>query len=175
MKQKYAIEAILFANGNPVCYKQIASSIGLSEEITYKMIVELKEEYIKNKRGFNIIENDGKFQLCTSAEYYDIIKKMYEKPQKNELTPTMMETLAIIAYKQPITKVEIDDIRGVSSHSPINKLLEFGLVEEKGRLEQIGRPIVLGTTDEFLRYFGITSMTDLPSLEDFGKQLVNAN
>lgn len=162
---KYAIEAILFANGSPVELNQIANAIEQSSEETKKLILKLKNEYNKENRGFSIIENNDKFQISTSTNYYDIIKKVYEKPVKNELTSTMMETLAIIAYKQPITKSEIDEIRGVSSNSPINNLLEFGLIEEKGRLEQIGRPIILGTTDEFLKYFGITSMNELPILE----------
>ncbi len=165
MNYKYAIEAILFAVGSPVELKQIAAAIELSEEETQQLIIQLKEEYIKKNRGFNIIESENKYQICTNSLYYDTIKKIYEKPQKNELTPTMMETLAIIAYKQPITKSEIDEIRGVSSISPVNKLIEFGLVEEKGRLEQIGRPIILGTTDEFLRYFGITSMEELANID----------
>ncbi len=164
MNHKYAIEAILFAVGSPVELKNIANAIEMSEELTYQLILQLKDDYIKNKRGFNIIENEDKFQICTNSDYYDVVKKLYEKPQKNELTPTMMETLAIIAYKQPITKAEIDEIRGVSSISPVNKLLEFGLVEEKGRLEQIGRPIILGTTDEFLKYFGITSMEEFANI-----------
>ncbi len=164
MNHKYAIEAILFAVGSPVELKNIADAIEMSEELTYQLILQLKDEYVKNERGFNIIESENKFQICASVEYYDIVKKLYEKPQKNELTPTMMETLAIIAYKQPITKVEIDEIRGVSSISPVNKLLEFGLIEEKGRLDQIGRPIILGTTDEFLKYFGITSMEEFTNI-----------
>ncbi len=170
MNNKYAIEAILFAVGEPVELKQIAGAVQLSEEDTYRLIVQLKEEYIKNKRGLNIIENEKRFQICTSTVYYDVIKRIYEKPQKNELTPTMMETLAIIAYKQPITKAEIDEIRGVSSNSTVNKLIEFSLVEEKGRLEQIGRPILFGTTDGFLKYFGITSMEELPVMSDFVAQ-----
>ncbi len=164
MNHKYAIEAILFAVGSPVELKNIANAIEMSEELTYQLILQLKDDYVKNERGFNIIESDNKFQMCTSSEYYDVVKKLYEKPQKNELTPTMMETLAIIAYKQPITKAEIDEIRGVSSISPVNNLLEFGLIEEKGRLEQLGRPIILGTTDEFLKYFGITSMEEFANI-----------
>ncbi len=167
MNNKYAIEAILFAVGAPVEIKQFTAALQIKEDEVKQLIVQLKEEYIKNKRGFNIIENEGKYQICTSSNYYDVIKKIYEKPLKNELTPTMMETLAIIAYKQPITKSEIDEIRGVSSHSTVNKLIEFSLIEEKGRLEQIGRPILLGTTDEFLKYFGITSMEELPVMTDF--------
>ncbi len=165
MNHKYAIEAILFAVGSPVELKKIAEAIELDEEMTQQIIFQLKEEYVKKKRGFNIIESENKYQICTNSLYYDTIKKIYEKPHKNELTPTMMETLAIIAYKQPITKSEIDEIRGVSSIFPVNKLIEFGLVEEKGRREQVGRPIILGTTDEFLKYFGITSMEELASID----------
>ncbi len=165
MNHKYAIEAILCTVGSPVELKNIANAIEMSEEITYQLILQLKDEYIKTQRGFNIIESEDKFQICTNSDYYDIVKKLYEKPQKNELTSTMMETLAIIAYKQPITKAEIDEIRGVSSNSPVNNLIEFGLIEEKGRLEQIGRPIILGTTDEFLKYFGITSMEEFANIK----------
>ncbi len=164
MNHKYAIEAVLFAVGSPVELKNIANAIEMSEELTYQLILQLKDDYVKNERGFNIIESEDKFQICTNSDYYDVVKKLYEKPQKNELTPTMMETLAIIAYKQPITKAEIDEIRGVTSISPVNKLLEFGLIEEKGRLEQLGRPIILGTTDEFLKYFGITSMEEFANI-----------
>ncbi len=164
MNHKYAIESILFAVGEPVSLKQIAGALEIEEKVAHKLVLELKSDYIENARGFNILENDGKFQIGTSVEYYDVIKKLFEKPQKKELTSTMMETLAIIAYKQPITKSEVDEIRGVSSSSPINNLLDFGLIEEKGRLEQIGRPIILGTTDEFLRYFGITSMEEFANI-----------
>ncbi len=164
MNHKYAIEAILFAIGSPVELKNIANAIEMSEELTNQLILQLKDEYIKNQRGFNIIESEDKFQICTNSDYYNTVKKLYEKPQKNELTSTMMETLAIVAYKQPITKAEIDEIRGVSSNSPVNNLIEFGLIEEKGRLEQIGRPIILGTTDEFLKYFGITSMEEFANI-----------
>ena len=129
-------------------------------------------KYQAPDRGIKILELDGAFQMCTKQEYYEYLVEIALQPKKALLTDVMLETLSIIAYKQPVTKQEIEKIRGVKSDHAINKLVEYNLVQELGRLDAPGRPILLGTTEEFLRNFGVQSTEDLPvispvKLEDF--------
>ena len=114
-------------------------------------------------------------QLCTKNEYYDVLTKVVNMPKKHSLTDSLMETLSIVAYKQPVTRQEIEAIRGVSCVHAINKLVEYNLITEVGRLDAVGRPILFGTTEDFLRCFGVTSMDDLPiitpdKIEDFRQE-----
>ena len=118
------------------------------------------------------MELENAYQMCTKQEYYDYLVNIAMQPKKAVLTDVMMETLSIIAYKQPVTKQEIDKIRGVKSDHAVNKLVEYNLVQELGRLDEPGRPIVFGTTEEFLRNFGVDSTDNLPEIspvkmEDF--------
>ena len=127
---------------------------------------------ILKDRGIHIVELENAYQMCTKQEYYDYLVNIAMQPKKAVLTDVMMETLSIIAYKQPITKQEIDKIRGVKSDHAVNKLVEYNLVQELGRLDAPGRPIVFGTTEEFLRNFGVDSTDNLPEIspvkmEDF--------
>ena len=159
-----AIEAILFTMGKSVEVSKIAAAIDKDEQTTKNLIYNLMKKYEKDVRGIQIIELEDKFQLCTKAKYYEYLVKIASQPKKHILTDTLLETLSIIAYKQPITKVEIDQIRGVKSDHAVNKLVEYELVEEVGRKDAIGRPILFATTEQFLRCFGVSSLADLPTL-----------
>lgn len=167
-----AIEAILFSAGEAVETERIAKAIGHDKETTRKLIRQMMLKYQKADRGIKIIELEDSFQMCTKQEYYEYLVEIALQPKKAVLTDVMLETLSIIAYKQPVTRVEIEKIRGVKCDHAINKLLEFNLIQELGRLDAPGRPIVFGTTEEFLRNFGVQSTDDLPEinpvkLEDF--------
>ncbi len=163
--EKYAVEAILFAKGEAVSISEIARGIDKSIEETKKICTELKELYINEKRGLNLLEIEDKYQLCSSQVYFSNIRRVVEVKKKHELTEPLLETLAIIAFRQPITRVQIEEIRGVSSSFAINKLLEYGLICEKGRLDFVGRPILFGTTEDFLKFYGINSLDELNEIK----------
>ena len=132
----------------------------------------MMDRYQEEDRGIQILELEDSYQLCTKNEMYEYLIKVAKQPRKIVLTDVVMETLSIIAYKHPITKLEIEKIRGVKCDHAINKLIEYDLVTELGRLDAPGRPILFGTTEAFLRHFGVASLDDLPSLntvqmEDF--------
>ena len=160
-----AIEAILFTMGESVSMDKIAAAIGQSEKTTKKIITSMMDEYEESKRGIKIIELNGAYQLCTKKDLYEYLIKVASAPKKRVITDVMLETLSIIAYKQPVTKSEIENIRGVKSDHAVNKLIEYDLVCEVGRLDAPGRPILFGTTEEFLRYFGINSIENLPDID----------
>ena len=169
---KAAIEAVLFAMGDSLELSKIAKAIGHDTETTRKVLQNMMDDYQKEDRGIRIIELENAFQLCTKQEYYEYLVNIALQPKKAVLSDVMMETLSIIAYKQPVTKIEIEKIRGVKSDHAVNKLIEYNLVQEVGRLDAPGRPILLGTTEEFLRNFGVDSTDNLPTinpvkLEDF--------
>ena len=171
-KTKAAIEAILFTMGNSVELDKIAMAVGLDKENVRDIIQEMIQEYNSDDRGIKIIELDNAFQLCTKKEYYENLIKVAKAPKKQVLSEALLETLSIIAYKQPVTRLEIEKIRGVSSEKAINRLMEFDLCKELGRLDAPGRPMLFGTTEEFLRCFGVQGLEELPSvdpvrLEDF--------
>lgn len=166
IKKEYGIiEAILFATGEAVSLKDIAKIINKSEEEAYNIIKSLIKKYKENASGLKIIEIENSFQMCTNPEYFTYIKNLYKNNQKKVLSQPLLETLAIIAYKQPITKAKIEYIRGVNSDYCINSLIKYGLIEEKGRLDTIGKPILFGTTQDFLRYFGFSSLKEMPNIE----------
>ena len=122
------------------------------------------DKYEAEDRGVRIIELEDAFQMCTKTQMYEYLIRVAKQPKKYVLTDVLLETLSIIAYKQPVTKLEIEKIRGVKSDHAVNKLVEYNLVCEKGRMEAPGKPILFGTTEEFLRRFSIQSVEDLPSL-----------
>ena len=177
---KAAIEAVLFATGKAIEESKLMIALGTEEEPISKKefkaaIKELMQDYDVEDRGIRLIELDGKYQLCTKNEYYDILSKIVNMPKKHVLTDVLLETLSIIAYKQPVTRAEIEKIRGVSCSHAVNRLVEYNLAKEVGRLDAPGHPILFGTTDDFLRSFGISSMDDLPDIspdkiEDFRRQ-----
>lgn len=170
-----AVEAILFAMGESVSLSKIASAIGKDETEAKRLLEELKKQYQKKERGIQLIELEDSYQLCTKPELYDYLIQVAKQPKKHELTDVLLETLAIVAYKQPVTKIEIEKIRGVKSDHAVNKLVEYDLVCEVGRLDAPGKPLLFGTTEEFLRRFGVQSVEELPSiapeqLEDFKEE-----
>ncbi len=161
---KSIIEAILFTMGKAVDLEKIAAAIELENDETKRYIEELAEEYRENERGMQIMELDGAYQMCTSQNTYEYLIRIAKQPKKHVLTDVLLETLSIIAYKQPVTKAEIEKIRGVSCDHSVSKLVEYNLVEELGRLDAPGRPMLFGTTEEFLRSFGIHSLEELPEM-----------
>ena len=166
MRQKQAvIEAILFSMGESVSKKQLMAALDIPEDLFFYLIDQLKRKYNRTDSGIRLLELDGSYQLCTRPEYYDQLIKIVNQPKKPKLTDVMMETLSIIAYKQPVTKQEIEAIRGVKCDHPVNKLLEYNLIREAGRLDAVGRPILFRTTEEFLRCFGVGSIKELPEIE----------
>lgn len=175
VKNQAAIEAILFSMGNAVSVKDLAKVLELDEKDIVKLITDMMDKYENDERGIRIVKLEDSYQLCTKNEYYDILSQLVNMPKKHNLTESLMETLSIIAYKQPVTRQEIEAIRGVSCVHAINKLVEYKLVAEVGRLDAIGRPILFGTTEDFLRSFGVTSMDELPiitpdKIEDFKQE-----
>lgn len=158
------VEAVLFTMGNSVELRQLAVAIGQSENMAKQVVENLKRRYEQESRGMQIIELEHAYQMCTNAKYYENLIRVATAPKKQVLTEVVLETLSIIAYKQPVTKMEISKIRGVSSDHAVNRLVEYGLVYEVGRMDAPGRPALFATTEEFLRRFGVGSMTDLPSL-----------
>lgn len=161
-KTKGIIEAILFTMGDSVELSRIADAIECDESTTKEIIQSMMKEYEDVGRGIQIIELGTSYQMCTKKEAYDVLIKIARQPKKYVLTDVLLETLSIIAYKQPVTKLEIEKIRGVSSSHAVNKLVEYGLVEEAGRLDAPGKPILFGTTEEFLRRFSVQSLENLP-------------
>ncbi len=164
MEQNYKaqIEAILFTMGESVENKKIANALELTTAQVKKIVKEIQKDLESEDRGIKIIELDGAYQMCTKPEMYEALIKVAKQPKRQVLTDVLMETLSIIAYKQPITKSEIERIRGVKSDFAVNKLVEYMLVEEVGRMDTPGRPLLFGTTEEFLRRFGVESSDSLP-------------
>ncbi len=158
------IEAILFTMGESVELERIASAIELDKKETKEILTRMMEHYQNEERGINLIELDGAYQLCTKTSMYEYLIRIAKQPKKRVLTDVLLETLSIIAYKQPVTRVEIEKIRGVSCDHAVSKLIEYNLVCEVGRLDAPGRPLLFGTTEEFLRSFGVQSVDDLPVL-----------
>ena len=171
-----AISAILFAMGDSVEIKKLSESIGYDEDETREIIGKMKAKFERNKDfGLTIVELEDSVQMCSKTEMYEYLIKVAKIPKNMNLSDTALETLSIIAYQQPVTRAEIEKIRGVSCDHPINRLLEFGLITELGRLNAPGRPLLFGTTEQFLRSFGVKSIDDLPDiapdrLEEFKKE-----
>lgn len=161
-----ALEAVLFTMGQAVPLASLARAVEQDQETTKKLLHEMMDRYEEEDRGIRLLELESSFQLCTKKEYYENLIRVASEPKKQELSEAALETLAIIAYKQPVTKAEIQRIRGVSSDHAVNRLVEFGLVCEVGRLDAPGRPILFATTEEFLRRFGVGSLEELPRLDD---------
>lgn len=162
--QEAVVEAVLFTMGKSVEVRQLAAALETDQETAKKAVLRLQERYQKEKRGMQIIELKDAYQMCTRAEYYPNLIRVASAPKKQVLTEVVLETLSIIAYKQPITKMEIEKIRGVKSDHAVNKLVEYNLVYEVGRLDAPGKPALFATTEEFLRRFGVGSTEDLPDL-----------
>ncbi len=174
-KIQAVIEAVLFAMGDSVEMSKFVHVLEMDEKEIREVIAEMNAAYEQSDRGIYIAELENSFQLCTKPALYEYLIKVAKAPRKYVMSDTLLETLSIIAYKQPVTRLEIEKIRGVSCDHAVNRLLEFNLIQELGRLDAPGRPLLFGTTEEFLRTFGVKSLGDLPTLnseqmEDFRKQ-----
>jgi segregation and condensation protein B len=161
-----AVEALLFASGEAVPIADLARVLGVETAGARTVCGELGRKLSDGGRGIELTEIDGAFQLRTNPRFYDTLRSLVQNTPKRALSTTLLETLAIIAYRQPVTKAHIEEIRGVDAKHAVNKLMEYGLVCEKGRGDQPGKPILLGTTDDFLRFYGFVSPDDLPALVD---------
>lgn len=178
MKKEQAaavIEAILFTMGDSVEVSRLAEVIEEDVKRTKEILTEMKARYEEEERGITLIELEDSVQLCTKSDMYEYLIQIAKTPRKFVLTDTLMETLSIVAYKQPITRLEIERIRGVSCDHAVNRLVEFNLIKEVGRKDAPGRPLLFGTTEEFLRSFGVKSLDELPELnaiqvEEFKQQ-----
>ena len=164
------IESLLFVSGDGIEISHIAEILEISESDVRKHVEELKSFYKENKRGLEICEYDGYIQLKTPEENFIYVTRLAESKRKQPLSPAALEALSIVAYHQPVTRSSVEFIRGVNSDGPMSRLAERGLIEECGRLDAPGRPILYGTTKEFLRSFGLNSLSDLPDIEDLAKQ-----
>ena len=160
------VESLLFISGEAVSLSAIAQTIEMDKATAKAIVQSLADKYEDEQRGIRIVEINDAYPMCTAAECFEYIRNMYKSPQRQGLTQSLLETLAIIAYKQPITKGQIEEIRGVSADHAVNKLVEKKLVCEVGRQNTPGKPILFGTTDDFLRYFGFKSVGELPPLEE---------
>lgn len=166
-KSKYfsIIESLLFVSGEPLKLKNIAAILNCEIEYTIELLNQMQLEYVSEERGIKLIAINDEYQLVTKSENGDYVQKLLKTNTRQSLSQAALESLAIIAYKQPVTRIEIDEIRGVKSDRAILTLQEKNLIKESGRLEAPGRPILYGTTEEFLRYFELANLKELPELE----------
>lgn len=174
-QQEAVIEAILFTMGESVEIGRLAAVLETDKKEVKEILEEMQGKYEAEERGITLMQFDDSVQLSTKPRLYEYLIKIAKTPRKMTLTDTVIETLSIIAYKQPVTRLEIERIRGVSCDHAINKLLEYDLVTELGRLDAPGRPLLFGTTEQFLRCFGVKSLEELPELttlqvEEFKQQ-----
>lgn len=169
---KASVEAVLFTTGRAVSVAELAKAAFCSKGMARKAVRTLMKEYEEKNGGILIREFDGVYQMCTNPAYYENLIRLVQAPKKPVLTDVVMETLAIIAYLSPTTKVDIEKIRGVSSDHAVNKLIEYGLVEECGRLDAPGRPVLFEVTEEFYRRFGVSGKSELPVVSEAVKALI---
>ncbi|MEG0641875.1 MAG: SMC-Scp complex subunit ScpB [Clostridium sp.] len=171
-KTKAVIEALLFTYGEALSYKQIAEVLEIDIRKIKKIITNMKRDYETLHRGLILKEFNDKVQLSTKPEYGHYIKKLVKADSRQNLSQAALETLALVAYKQPITKSQIDEVRGVRSDRAVTTLIDRSLIKESGRLEATGRPILYTTTDDFLKYFGFKNIKELPELIELNLDLV---
>ncbi len=172
---KSIIEALLFTWGDPLEIKDIASILDINEKEITKIIQEMIDEFDFNMRGLRIIKVKDSYQLGTRSEHFEWIKKLANTKVARNLSNAALETLSIIAYRQPIIKSDIEAIRGVRCDKSIETLIDRGLISELGRMDRVGRPILYGTTDMFLRAFGIEDLEKLPPLKDIIEDIEKEN
>lgn len=161
-----SLEAMLFAAGDPVEPGKLAEVLDIDVENVIKMLGHLEAEYDEKGSGLRLIRVDGKYQLCTREEYSEEVRGLLEIKKNTPLSQAAFEVLAIVAYNKTVTRSFIEQIRGVDCSGPVSNLIQKGLIEEKGRLDLPGRPLVYGTTDRFLRCFSLNSLDDLPDLPE---------
>ncbi|MEW9093768.1 MAG: SMC-Scp complex subunit ScpB [Clostridiaceae bacterium] len=167
-KSRYisVIESLLFASGEPLKIRELSNILDCSINFTKELIDNMKENYEALDRGIRLLELDDSIQLCTKKENSSFLQKLLKTNVRQSLSQAALESLAIIAYRQPITRVDIDEIRGVKSDRAVQTLIEKKLIKECGRLDVPGRPILYSTTEEFLKNFGLQSLEQMPNLED---------
>ena len=170
LKLANIIEAILFVSGKPVDIQDIADKLDYDEQDIRKAAEILKEKY-QGESGIVLLIFNTKLQLSTNSEYSDKVSLVLNPIRERELSKSMLEAAAIIAYKQPVTRLDLEEIRGVNSEYAIQKLLDLGLIEVVGRKDAIGKPVLFGTTDEFLRRFQLSSLKELPNYETLLEQI----
>lgn len=174
-KAEAVLEAILFTMGDSVEISRLATVLEMSVKEVKEVLSGMQQKYEREDSGIFLMWLEDSVQLSTKADMYEYLIKIAKTPKKMVLTDTVIETLSIIAYKQPVTRLEIERIRGVSCDHAVNKLLEYDLITELGRLDAPGRPLLFGTTEQFLRCFGVKSLDELPELsamqvEEFKQQ-----
>ncbi|MCM8791888.1 MAG: SMC-Scp complex subunit ScpB [Candidatus Omnitrophica bacterium] len=174
---KSLIEAVLFSSDRPVLIEQIKEIFdnNISSQQIRQVLADLIREYIENKRGMRIVEVAGGFQMVTPEEFHPVLRKFFKNRRKERLSRAALETLAIIAYKQPVTKLQIESLRKVNVDRVIENLKEMGLIRTVGRRKAAGRPYLYGTTREFLEFFGLKSLYDLPKIENFSPDIFLKN
>lgn len=164
---KSILEAILFAANEPISIKQFTQVLGdVSTHDIREQLIALEDDYQAANRSFQLIEIANGFQVCSRPEYRDWIEKFYTRQVRVRLSPPALETLAIVAYKQPVTRTEVEEIRGVNSDSVVNSLIQKGLIRIAGRKPGQGRSLLFATTDRFLEQFGLKNLSELPSIEE---------
>ena len=169
------IESILFAVGDVITVDELASAAGIPFEAAKAAVCELQNQYDQQERGFEIAAIGDGYQMRTREMYYEFVRKAVGDRAKKNLSPAALETLAIIAYNQPIIKSAIEHVRGVNSDAAVSTLLERGLIEDVGRLDAPGRPILYATTNEFLRSFSLESLSDIPQMDELKKEKKEEN
>lgn len=172
--QEAVIEAVLFTMGGAVELRQLAAAIGQDRETARGAAERLMKRYQTGKKGMEILKLEDSYQMCTRSKYYENLIRVAAAPKKQVLSDVVLETLSIIAYRQPVTKMEIEKIRGVKSDHAVNRLVEYDLVYEAGRLDAPGRPSLFATTEEFLRRFGVGSLGDLPDVNPEQEAVIRA-
>ena len=165
-------EAVLFAAAEPIEHTRLSIVLGTDSEVTLEILDILKERYEKEDSGLCLLKLGSKYQICSKKEYINEVRAVLDLKRNTPLSQAAFEVLAIIAYNQPITKPYIEQIRGVDCSGVVNTLCQRGLVEEKGRLEVPGRPVLYGTTSDFLRCFSLNSLDDLPELPEGDKEIL---
>ncbi len=163
---QHIAEAVLYAMGASVDLRQLAAAMDTDEKTAEQAVTALQKAYDDENRGMQIVRLNDRFQMCTRECWYENLIRVVKTPKKQALTEVQQETLSIVAYRQPVTRLEIEKIRGVKSDHAINKLLEYDLIYEVGRLDAPGRPAQFATTEEFLRRFGIGNRDSLPRVSE---------
>jgi segregation and condensation protein B len=167
IKARAVVEALVFASSEPIRLRELAEILEIDEHTVRQLLFDISEDYQKNRRGIQMVEVGGGFQFVTNSECAEYVEKLRQNPRQVGLSTAAIETLAIIVYKQPITRAEIEALRGVRVDSAIATLVERDLIREAGRKDAPGKPILYATTKKFLTYFGLKDLKELPSLEDW--------
>lgn len=161
-----ALESVLFVTGEPLPRAEISRVFGLSALELNVLLAEMESDYAENERGLRLFQTDETVQLVTNPEYNEWLVKLLSPPQEKNLSDSMMETLSVIAYRQPVTRADIESVRGVRCEYAVSQLLKQGFIKELGRKDVVGRPMLFGTTDAFLRRFGLHSIEELPPMPE---------